>query len=199
MSADDGPYPRRGHGEDLRRTVSRIAPGYARPGDLEDPSKGLGAALTRYRVLAYVVGVGLATLCFVGVPLQFAAGIPEVDAVVGPVHGIYYMVYLLAAVDLSGCESRQPTRLSGGERQRVAIARALANEPAVVLADEPTGSLDTASAARVTGVFEQLRVDRPDLTIVMVTNDPRVAARADRIVEMSDGIVVGGHAATTRT
>lgn len=106
---------------------------------------------------------------------------------------------LLAAVDLSGCESRQPTRLSGGERQRVAIARALANEPAVVLADEPTGSLDTASAARVTGVFEQLRVDRPDLTIVMVTHDPRVAARADRIVEMSDGVVVGGHAATTRT
>ena len=101
MSADDGPYPRRGHGEDLRRTVSRIAPGYARPGDLEDPSKGLGAALTRYRVLAYAVGVGLATLCFVGVPLQFAAGIPEVDSVVGPVHGIFYMVYLLAAVDLA--------------------------------------------------------------------------------------------------
>lgn len=101
MTTDDGPSSRRGHGEDLRRTVGRIAPGYARPGDVEDPSKGLGAALTRYRVLAYAVGVGLATLCFVGVPLQFAAGSPEVDSVVGPVHGIFYMVYLLAAVDLA--------------------------------------------------------------------------------------------------
>ncbi len=95
-------------------------------------------------------------------------------------------------------ENRPPTRLSGGERQRVAIARALANGPAVVLADEPTGSLDSAGAARVTGVFEQLRADRPELTILMVTHDPRVAARADRVVEMSDGAVVG-QAARTRT
>ncbi|HEY8302239.1 MAG TPA: ABC transporter ATP-binding protein [Jatrophihabitans sp.] len=106
---------------------------------------------------------------------------------------------LLADVDLAGLERRQPTRLSGGERQRVAIARALANNPPVVLADEPTGSLDTASATRVTGVFERLRDDRPELTIVMVTHDPRVAARADRVIEMCDGIVVGGQAATART
>jgi integral membrane protein len=101
VSADDGAPSHRAHGEDLRKTVSRLAPGYARPGDLEDPFSGLGAALTRYRVLAYAVGIGLATLCFVGVPLQFAAGIPGVDSVVGPVHGILYMVYLLAAVDLA--------------------------------------------------------------------------------------------------
>ena len=89
------------NGESFRRTVSRVAPGYARPGDLEEPLRGLDAALTRYRVLAYVVGIGLATLCFVGVPLQFAAGLPEVDSIVGPIHGIFYMVYLLAALDLA--------------------------------------------------------------------------------------------------
>ncbi len=85
----------------FRKTVNRAAPGYARPGDLEDPLRGLGAALTRYRVLAYVVGTGLATLCFVGVPLQYVAGIPQVDSIVGPIHGIFYMVYLLTAVDLA--------------------------------------------------------------------------------------------------
>lgn len=84
-----------------RRVVSRLAPGYARPGDVEDPDQGLGASLRRYRVMAYVVGVGLATLVFVGVPLQYGAGIPQVDAVVGPVHGFLYIVYLLAAVDLA--------------------------------------------------------------------------------------------------
>jgi integral membrane protein len=85
----------------FRRTVSRAAPGYARPGDLEEPLKGLGAALSRYRVLAYIVGTGLATLCFVGIPLQYAAGIPQVDSIVGPIHGIFYMVYLVTAVDLA--------------------------------------------------------------------------------------------------
>jgi len=85
----------------FRRAVSRVAPGYARPGDLDDPFRGLGKALTRYRVLAYIVGTGLATLCFVGVPLQYAAGIPQVDSIVGPVHGVFYMIYLVAAVDLA--------------------------------------------------------------------------------------------------
>lgn len=84
-----------------RRVASRLAPGYVRPLDLDDARRGLGAALTRYRVMAYVVGAGLATLCFVGVPLQYAAGIPEVDSIVGPIHGILYMVYLLASVDLA--------------------------------------------------------------------------------------------------
>jgi integral membrane protein len=84
-----------------RRALSRLAPGYARPGDLGEPTKGLCAASRRYRVMAYAVGTGLATLVFVGVPLQFGAGVPQVDAVVGPIHGLLYMVYLLAALDLS--------------------------------------------------------------------------------------------------
>ncbi len=98
---------------------------------------------------------------------------------------------LLADVDLVGRESRPPTRLSGGERQRVAIARALANEPPLLLADEPTGNLDTASVDLVIDLVQRLRRARPELTVVMVTHDPRVAAAADRIVHMRDGRIVG--------
>ena len=97
---------------------------------------------------------------------------------------------LLSAVDLAGREKRRPTELSGGERQRVAIARALANEPAVLLADEPTGSLDSASVATVLDVFARLRADR-GTTILLVTHDPSVAATADRVVTMRDGRIVG--------
>jgi putative ABC transport system ATP-binding protein len=96
---------------------------------------------------------------------------------------------LLAEVDLAGRENRRPTRLSGGERQRVAIARALANEPPLLVADEPTGNLDTASVTRVITLVETLRRDRPDLTVVMVTHDVRVAERADRVVQMHDGAI----------
>jgi putative ABC transport system ATP-binding protein len=94
---------------------------------------------------------------------------------------------LLADVDLAGAERRVPTRLSGGERQRVAIARALANDPPLLLADEPTGSLDSAAVDRVIALVRQLRTERAELTVVMVTHDARVAAAADRIVTMRDG------------
>ena len=95
---------------------------------------------------------------------------------------------LLAQVDLAGCEGRLPTELSGGERQRVAIARALANEPEILLADEPTGSLDSVSTSRFLDLMEEL--DTLGMTIVMVTHAPDVAARAHRIVTMRDGRIV---------
>jgi putative ABC transport system ATP-binding protein len=94
---------------------------------------------------------------------------------------------LLELVDLVGQEHRTPTRLSGGERQRVAIARALANDPALLLADEPTGNLDEESVARVLALFADLRRHRPELTIVLVTHDPVVAATADRTVFLRAG------------
>jgi putative ABC transport system ATP-binding protein len=93
---------------------------------------------------------------------------------------------LLAAVGLEARESTRPPRLSGGERQRVAIARALANEPEILLADEPTGSLDSESGRRVLELLDQLRRSR-GLTVVLVTHDAAVAARADRVVGMLDG------------
>jgi ABC-type lipoprotein export system ATPase subunit len=82
----------------------------------------------------------------------------------------------------------------GGERQRVAIARALANDPTVLLADEPTGSLDSASVDVVLALFQRLRRDRAT-TIVLVTHDEAVAAGADRVVHMVDGRVVADGAA----
>ena len=84
-----------------RRVASRLAPGYARPGDLDDPEQGLAGAIARYRIMAYVVGVGLLILVFVGVPLQYGAGVPQVAEIVGPIHGFLYIVYLLAALDLA--------------------------------------------------------------------------------------------------
>lgn len=84
-----------------RRIVTRLAPGYARPGDLDDPLRGLAGAIVRYRVMAYVVGVGLLVLVLIGVPLQYAATVPQVAEIVGPIHGLLYIVYLLSAVDLA--------------------------------------------------------------------------------------------------
>jgi putative ABC transport system ATP-binding protein len=96
---------------------------------------------------------------------------------------------LLALVDLADRGDQRPSKLSGGERQRVAIARALANDPPILLADEPSGSLDSTGGARILDLLERLRQER-GLTIVMVTHDPTVAARADRTVHMLDGRTV---------
>jgi ABC-type lipoprotein export system ATPase subunit len=102
---------------------------------------------------------------------------------------------LLADVDLAGMRTRPPTRLSGGERQRVAIARALANEPELLLADEPTGSLDERSVDLVLDLFSRLRAERPGMTMIIVTHDIRVAGTADRIIRLRDGRVDHAHGA----
>jgi putative ABC transport system ATP-binding protein len=81
-----------------------------------------------------------------------------------------------------------PTRLSGGQCQRVALARALVNEPLLVLADEPTGNLDSHATAQILGLFAGIREARQ--TLVLVTHDPRVAATADRLLGMRDGAIV---------
>ena len=96
---------------------------------------------------------------------------------------------LLADVDLADMETRPPTKLSGGERQWVAIARALANEPELLLADEPTGSLDERSVDLVLDMFSRLRAERPGMTMIIVTHDIRVAGTADRIIWLRDGRV----------
>ncbi|HXW79572.1 MAG TPA: ABC transporter ATP-binding protein [Acidimicrobiales bacterium] len=95
---------------------------------------------------------------------------------------------LLGQVGLSDRARHLPSSLSGGQRQRVAIARALANDPSVVLADEPTGNLDSTSTLEVLRLFEALHCE--GLTIVIVTHDERIAATADRLVSMRDGELV---------
>jgi ABC-type lipoprotein export system ATPase subunit len=98
---------------------------------------------------------------------------------------------LLAGVGLERMADRRPTQLSGGERQRVAVARALANDPPLLLADEPTGSLDSRAVETVLGLFEVLRSDR-GVTMILVTHDDAVASTADRVVHMLDGRVATG-------
>ncbi|HEX4611648.1 MAG TPA: ABC transporter ATP-binding protein [Urbifossiella sp.] len=96
---------------------------------------------------------------------------------------------LLGLVGLGKRAGHRPLQLSVGERQRVALARALANDPALLLADEPTGNLDSDNAAQVLDLLTRLQRDR-GLTLVMVTHSPDVAERADRVVRMKDGHVV---------
>ena len=99
---------------------------------------------------------------------------------------------LLTSLGLGEHARKRPDQLSGGQRQRVAIARALANDPAVLLADEPTGNLDTHSTEQVFDILRQL-VDEQKRAVVIVTHDLALAARADRQVRVVDGRIVEGH------
>jgi len=96
---------------------------------------------------------------------------------------------LLVAVGLRGREEHMPSQLSGGQQQRVAIARALANGPSLLLADEPTGNLDTHSSTEIMELFLRLRRER-HLTIVVVTHEPHIADYTERIVSFRDGRIV---------
>ena len=96
---------------------------------------------------------------------------------------------LLATVGLSERGSHFPAQLSGGQQQRVAVARALSTGPSILLADEPTGNLDTKAGGEVMEVFKRLNSE--GLTLVMITHDPRIAGYAGRIVKMLDGKIVG--------
>src|SRR6185503_17746001 len=88
---------------------------------------------------------------------------------------------------------RRPSELSGGEQQRVAIARAVANRPAILLADEPTGALDSKNSEIVLRMFQELN-RKFKQTVILVTHNPELATYIDRLIEMRDGVVVGdGH------
>ena len=95
---------------------------------------------------------------------------------------------LLKIVDLADKEKAYPSQLSGGQKQRVAIARALVNNPAFLLADEPTGALDSKTSGEIMDVFEKL--NQGGKTVIIVTHDMEVAARCGRVIEISDGEIV---------
>ncbi|MCL4243722.1 MAG: ABC transporter ATP-binding protein [Candidatus Dadabacteria bacterium] len=96
---------------------------------------------------------------------------------------------LLSELGLKGKEGRKPYQLSGGEQQRVAVARALANDPEIVMADEPTGNLDSRNSALVMDVF--LELNEKGRAILMITHEPELAERTKKVYEIKDGLIVG--------
>jgi len=103
----------------------------------------------------------------------------------------------LQAVGLGERLWHHPNQLSGGQQQRVAIARALVNTPRILLADEPTGNLDTRTSIEVLGIFQRLNA-KDGVTIVLVTHEPDIAEYAARVVAFRDGVVRADHLVTTR-
>jgi putative ABC transport system ATP-binding protein len=145
-----------------------------------------GAALADYR----------RTVGFVFQRYNLLPGLTALDNVIAPV--LPYRTgwdkrdrarRLLAAVGLAGRERSLPARMSGGEQQRIAIARALINTPPLLLADEPTGNLDSATAADILDLLARLRAEH-DMTIILASHDPQIAARAERLIRLRDGAVV---------
>jgi putative ABC transport system ATP-binding protein len=94
---------------------------------------------------------------------------------------------VLDAVGLGDRVEHKPNELSGGQRQRVAIARALVNDPSIILADEPTGNLDTKTSIEIMGIFEEIH--RNGNTVILVTHEPEIAAHAHRAIRLRDGLV----------
>src|SRR6476660_6421599 len=98
----------------------------------------------------------------------------------------------LASVGLAGREQNHPNQLSGGQQQRVAVARALVNNPALILADEPTGNLDSRTSVEVMEIFQRLNRER-GITLVLVTHEPDIAEYADRVIVFKDGKIKSDH------
>ena len=168
-------------------------------GALDTPSSGtvslggreLSSLSDKERTRVRRDDVGFVFQFFNLVPVLTAAENIALPAVVGRTSGArraQRLAEVIAAVGLTGLEGRLPNQLSGGQQQRVAIARALFNEPAVLLADEPTGNLDHASGREILDLF--CRLHSEGQTVVIVTHDPAVAAAAQRVIFLHDGAVV---------
>lgn len=143
----------------------------------------LGFVFQSYNLLART-----SALENVELPLLYA-GIPEAER-------RRRATEALGVVALSDRLANQPNQLSGGQQQRVAIARAIVNNPSLILADEPTGALDTAASLDVMALFRRLNVEQ-GITILLVTHEPDIAAHADRLISFRDGKVIADERTAT--
>jgi putative ABC transport system ATP-binding protein len=116
--------------------------------------------------------------------------LPMIYAKVPPYERKKKATELLERLGIGHRVHHRPTELSGGERQRVAIARALANDPSIILADEPTGNLDSISAGEILNIFKEIHQE--GRTVIVVTHDAEVAKRAQKIIKIRDGLIVQG-------
>ena len=139
-------------------------------------SKKIGFVFQSFNLLARATAVQNVTL-----PLDYAPRRPPTD------EAERFAVRLLERVGLGGWARHEPSQMSGGQQQRVAIARALVNHPALLLADEPTGNLDSRTSVEILRMFQQLNA--AGITVVLVTHDPKVAAYAHRTIRIADGLV----------
>ncbi len=156
-----------------------------------DVSALRGAELARARGQL----IGFVFQSFNLLPRETARANVELPLVYAGVPGAERKRRALAALDRVGLADRvdhRPPQLSGGQKQRVAIARALVGRPAILLADEPTGNLDSVSGAGILDLFDELHTG--GVTLIVVTHDPEVAARAGRVVEIRDGRAHEGRA-----
>jgi putative ABC transport system ATP-binding protein len=170
--------------------IDRPSAGRAVVGGL-DLGHASGAELVRYRRTVGVVYQAFNLLPSLTALENVESGL-ETARLAARERRVRATVYL-ERVGLADHAHRFPAELSGGQQQRVAVARALAREPALLLADEPTGNLDGESGARVLDAMLALR-ERLGVTCLLATHDLALAQRADRIVEMRDGVVVGAGA-----
>jgi putative ABC transport system ATP-binding protein len=134
--------------------------------------------------------VGFVFQAFNLLPYATAFENVEVPLLFAKVNGKYRrrrVLEVLSRVGLADKLNNKPTEMSGGEMQRTAIARALANEPEIILADEPTGNLDTKSGGEIIKIFDELR--QLGKTIIIITHDVNIAGRAERIIKLKDGLI----------